>query len=100
MKRINWKDMFTKQVLMVIYDAIAVNVSYFIAQISVMSMLGDVDWSLWSRVFIERSLPVTLVFFMLLNAFKVYSSMWEYAGIRELSNIVAGHLSEAFQVLP
>ena len=89
MKRINWKDMFTKQVLMVIYDAIAVNVSYFIAQISVMSMLGDVDWSLWSRVFMERSLPVTLVFFMLLNAFKVYSSMWEYAGIRELSNIVA-----------
>lgn len=89
MKRINWKDMFTKQVLMVIYDVIAVNLSYFLAQLSVTTMMGDDNIGFWLRIFAERALPVTLVFFMLLNAFRVYSSMWEYAGIRELSNICA-----------
>ena len=89
MKKINWKDMFTKQVLMVLYDTIAVNMSYIVAQLCVISIAGDTDWSFWTQIFIERSIPVTVVFFMLLNAFKVYSSMWEYAGVREMSNIVA-----------
>lgn len=89
MKKINWKDMFTKQVLMVLYDIIAVNMSYIVAQLAVVSIAGDTDWSFWTQIFIERSIPVTIVFFMLLNAFRVYSSMWEYAGVRELSNILA-----------
>lgn len=89
MKRINWKDMFTKQVLMVIYDIVAINLSYFLAQLSLTTVTGDGDIAFWVKIFAERALPVTIVFFMLLNAFKVYSSMWEYAGIRELSNICA-----------
>ncbi len=89
MKRINWKDMFTKQVLMVLYDIVAVNLSYFLAQLSLTTVTGDGDIAFWFKIFAERALPVTLVFFMLLNAFRVYSSMWEYAGIRELSNICA-----------
>ncbi len=87
MKRINWKDMFTKQVLMVLYDIVAVNLSYFFAQLLMLPVMGDTDVSFWLRLFAERSIPVTIVFFLLLNAFRVYSSMWEYAGIRELSNI-------------
>lgn len=90
MKRINWKAMFTKQILMVLFDIIAVNLSYVVAQvISVMlgvEQAGSTD--VWVRIFAERALPVTIVFFLLFNAFRVYSSMWEYAGIRELSNIV------------
>ena len=89
MKRINWKDMFTKQVLMVLYDIVAVNLSYFLAQLSLSTVTGDGDIAFWIKIFAERALPVTIVFFMLLNAFRVYASMWEYAGIRELSNICA-----------
>lgn len=89
MKRINWKDMFTKQVLMVLYDIVAVNLSYFLAQLSLSTLTENSNIDFWMKVFAERALPVTIVFFMLLNAFRVYSSMWEYAGIRELSNICA-----------
>ncbi len=89
MKRINWKDMFTKQVLMVLYDIVAVNVSYIIAQASAcllgIEKVGETD--MWVSIFAQRALPVTLVFFLLFNAFRVYSSMWEYAGIRELTNV-------------
>ena len=87
MKRINWKDMFTKQVLMVLYDIVAINISYFIAQLLMLPIMGDTNVSFWVRVFAERAIPVTVIFFLLLNAFRVYSSMWEYAGMRELSNI-------------
>ena len=89
MKRINWKDMFTKQVLMVLYDIIAVNASYAVAQASAF-LLGIEEvgrFDVWASVFAQRALPVTLVFFLLFNAFRVYSSMWEYAGIRELTNV-------------
>ncbi len=87
MKRVNWKDMFAKQVLMAVYDIIAVNFSYILAQIT-LNFLGSGEESIvWVKIFAERALPVTLVFFVLLYAFRVYSSMWEYAGIKELTNI-------------
>lgn len=89
MRRINWKDMFTKQVLMVIYDVVAINLAYVIAQLSLNAVFEEASIEIWTRIFAERFLPVTIVFFMLLNAFRVYSSMWEYAGIRELANIGA-----------
>ena len=89
MKRINWKDMFTKQVLMVLFDIVVVNLSYFAAQMSFLSMTENMDeMSLYMTIFAHRAIPVTLVFFMLFHAFRIYSSMWEYAGIRELSNVV------------
>ncbi len=89
MKRINWKDMFTKQVLMVLFDIIVVNLSYFAAQISLLSITGGSDdLGLWVSIFAQRAIPVTLVFFLLFNAFRIYSSMWEYAGIREMTNVV------------
>ena len=89
MKRINWKAMFTKQVLMVLFDIVVVNLSYFAAQLSFLSMTENMDeMSLYMTIFAHRAIPVTLVFFMLFHAFRIYSSMWEYAGIRELSNVV------------
>ncbi len=87
MKHIDWKNMFTKQVLMAIYDIIAVNLSYMLAEASLNFLGTGAQSELWLRIFAERALPVTLVFFVLLYAFRVYSSMWEYAGVRELANI-------------
>ncbi len=87
MKRIDWKDMLTKQVIMVIYDVLAVNFSYVLAQITLNSLGTGSEPIIWIRIFLERALPVTFVFFILLYAFRVYSSMWEYAGIKELTNI-------------
>lgn len=87
MRRINWKDMFTKKVLMAIYDTVAVNLAYIIAQFSIHMVYQEASIDIWVRIFAERFLPVTFVFVMLLNAFRVYSSMWEYAGIRELVNV-------------
>ncbi|MBR3836480.1 MAG: polysaccharide biosynthesis protein [Clostridia bacterium] len=81
--------MLTKKVLMAAYDVVAVNLAYFLAQISVHFVYKEASPEVWSQIFVERSIPVTLVFLLLLNAFRVYASMWEYAGIRELANIVA-----------
>ena len=67
MKHINWKAMFTKQVLMVLFDIIAVNLSYVVAQATSV-MLGIEQAGLtdvWVRIFAERALPVTIVFFLL-----------------------------------
>ncbi len=89
MRRINWRDMFTKQVLMAVYDIVAINLAYIVAQLSIHVVYQEASIEVWSQIFVERFLPVTAVFFLLLNAFRVYSSMWEYAGIRELANIVA-----------
>lgn len=84
MKKIDWKKMFTKQVLMVIYDILAVNFSYILTEFIMFGGLSELD----RQVFLQRSLPVTAVFILLFYAFRVYSSMWEYAGIKELANIV------------
>ena len=84
MKKIDWKKMFTKQVLMVIYDILAVNFSYILTEFIMLGGLSELD----KQVFLQRSLPVTAVFILLFYAFRVYSSMWEYAGIKELANIV------------
>ena len=35
----------------------------------------------------QRAIPVTAVFIVLYYAFKIYSSMWEYAGLREVLNV-------------
>ncbi|MBR6531159.1 MAG: polysaccharide biosynthesis protein [Clostridia bacterium] len=87
MRRINWKDMFTKQVIMAIYDIVAINLSYIVAQFSIHVMYEEASLETWAAIFAQRFIPVTIVFFMLLHAFRVYASMWEYAGIRELVNV-------------
>ena len=92
MRRINWQATVTKRALMAIYDIIAVNLAYIIAQLSINTVFNEASIDVWISIFAQRAIPVTLIFFVLLNAFKVYISMWEYAGIKELSNICAAVL--------
>lgn len=92
MGRINWKATVTKRVLMVVYDLVAVNLAYILAQLSINTVFNEASFDVWAAIFAQRAIPVTIVFFMLLNAFKVYISMWEYAGIKELSNICSAVL--------
>lgn len=85
MKNFDWKKMTFKQFLMVIYDIVAVNAAYMLTQYMVIGDFTKTDFD----VFSQRALPVTVVFVLLYHAFRIYSSMWEYAGIKELINVAA-----------
>lgn len=75
--------MQTKQILMIIYDIIVVNVSYLLTEF----LLEDAISAATLHLFAQRAVPVTLIFLLLFFSFRIYSSMWEYAGIKELINI-------------
>ncbi len=81
MKKVDLKSALAKSLIMILYDILAVNLSYFL----IMS-IGNGQRS--TEVFMQRSIPVTAVFITLYCAFSVYSSMWQYAGHREVFNIV------------
>ena len=83
MKKIDWKNMLTKQVFMALYDIIAINAAYILTQFMIFDNLTQLDW----QIFMQRSIPVTVIFMLLFFAFRIYSSMWEYAGIKELINV-------------
>ena len=80
MKKIDFRSAFIKSTLMMLYDIFAVNFAY----IFVMLLCGGQQnmSAIW-----QRALPVTVIFIVLYHAFKIYSSMWEYAGIREVWNV-------------
>ncbi len=71
----------TKKLIMLIYDILAINISFVLAAI-----IENIEINGWLAV-LQRSVPVTLVFVLLYTVFEVYKSMWEYAGIKELSKI-------------
>ncbi len=75
--------MLTKQILMLIYDVLVINVSYIFTQLLIEKTLTETDLMFFG----QRAVPVTLVFLLLFFSFRIYSSMWEYAGIKELVNI-------------
>lgn len=83
MKKFDWKNMLTKQVMMIIYDIFIVNASYALTQFLLVNALTKQDMILFG----QRAVPVTFIFMLLFYFFRVYSSMWEYAGIKELANI-------------
>ena len=83
MKKFDWKNMLTKQILMIIYDIIVVNVSYLLTEF----LLEDAISAATLHLYNQRAVPVTLIFLILFFSFRIYSSMWEYAGIKELINI-------------
>lgn len=83
MKKIDWKDILTKKVLMLIYDIVVVNVSYLMTKALIFNKLTETDM----LIFTQRAIPVTVVFVLLFYAFRIYSSMWEYAGLKELANV-------------
>ncbi len=80
MKKVDFKSAGIKSVLMMLYDVFAVNFAYiFVMFIGSGQHNMDAIW--------QRALPVTAIFIVLYYAFKIYSSMWEYAGIREVWNV-------------
>ena len=62
---------------MMVYDIFAVNLSYLCVM-----FIGGGQKSF--DALLERALPVTVITILLFYAFKVYSSMWEYAGDKEI----------------
>ena len=84
MKKIDWKDILTKKILMMIYDILVVNLSYVLTQFIIFGDLTKLDL----QIFSQRALPITVIFVLLFYTFRIYSSMWEYAGIKELVNVV------------
>lgn len=80
LKKLDFKNAVIKKALMVLYDVVAINLAYiFVMLIGGGQRNMDAIW--------QRSLPVTVIFIVLYHAFKIYSSMWEYAGIREVLNV-------------
>lgn len=80
MKKVDFKSAGVKSALMMLYDVFAVNFAYiFVMFIGSGQHNMDAIW--------QRALPVTAIFIVLYYAFKIYSSMWEYAGIREVWNV-------------
>lgn len=71
----------TKKLMMIIYDIIVINLSYILA-----ALIEHIEINGWLAL-LQRSIPVTVVFIVLYKFFEVYRSMWEYAGIKELSKI-------------
>lgn len=84
------KSAHFKSFILCVYDMIAVNVAFILA------MLAVGETNRWD-VMLERAIPVTAVFTMLFFAFSIYSSIWKYAGVREVVNafiaVVIGGLS-------
>lgn len=83
MKKIDWKNVLTKKILMLLFDIVAVNAAYMLTQLMVFDTLTELDL----LIFAQRFVPVTVVFAILFYSFRIYSSMWEYAGIRELVSV-------------
>lgn len=80
MKKVDFKSAAIKSLFMMIYDIVAVNLAYVIVM-----YLGEGQKNMdaiW-----QRAIPLTAIFIVLYHAFKIYSSMWEYAGIREVWNV-------------
>lgn len=80
MRKPDIRSAFLKSILMMIYDIFAINLSYTLVMLMGNGQKNmDVIW--------QRAIPVTAVFIVLYYAFKIYSSMWEYAGLREVLNV-------------
>lgn len=80
MRKPDIRSAFLKSMLMMIYDIFAINLSYILVMLMGNGQKNmDVIW--------QRAIPVTAVFIVLYYAFKIYSSMWEYAGLKEVLNV-------------
>ncbi|MBP9989111.1 MAG: polysaccharide biosynthesis protein [Ruminococcus sp.] len=81
MKKIDVRSAGLKRVLMGIYDALVINLSYYLVMV--------LSHQEYYPALIQRALPVTAIFIVVLAAFRTYNSMWEYAGTQEAIGIVA-----------
>ncbi|MBQ7549061.1 MAG: polysaccharide biosynthesis protein [Clostridia bacterium] len=80
-KEVDYKSAYFKKILMCLYDILAVNLA------AVLTVVIVYDGFVYTDVLFQRAIPVTVIFIVLLWAFRVYSSMWEYAGSKELLSI-------------
>lgn len=80
-------------ILLVIYDIIAVNLSYFLA----LWIRFDCKYSTIPGRFLNtylKFIPIyTAICLIVFALFKLYNSIWRFAGFRELLNIIAASLS-------
>lgn len=79
LKKINVQSQNLKRVLMALYDIVVINLSFFL----IMMVDGQQQYG----ILLERALPVTAIFIILLAVFRAYNSMWEYAGYKEALGI-------------
>lgn len=80
MRKPDIRSAFFKSIFMMLYDIFAINLSYILVMLMGNGQKNmDVIW--------QRAIPVTAVFIVLYYAFKIYSSMWEYAGLKEVLNV-------------
>lgn len=94
----DFKNIKLKKALLILYDIISINLSYFIV-----AFLDEMSTKYFYALF-QRAVPVTLVFLFFYYVFGVYKSMWEYAGSRELMNIgiasvLGGLISISFDLI-
>lgn len=78
----------TKKILLIFLDIIVINISYLLAlYIRFDGVIGDQFISYFSK-YKQFALYITLIKVIIFYYFKLYKSMWKYASIHELVNIL------------
>ena len=74
------------RILLVLVDAIVINASFILAL--ALRFDGKIDEE-FRQLFMGKWLMITFVMLMVFFAFNLYKSLWRYAGIRELVQVVS-----------
>lgn len=95
------KSVLLKYGLMVAYDVLAVNLSYFVALL--LRCYIRFDFQMASEKYIPLYLKIapfyTVLCIIVFMLFRLYSGMWKYAGLNDLNRIlVASLITSAVQV--
>lgn len=78
----------TKKILLIFLDIIVINISYVLAlYIRFDGVIGDQFISYFNK-YIQFALYITLIKVIIFYYFKLYKSIWKYASIHELVNIL------------
>lgn len=92
---------FFRYSLMILYDVFAVNISYFLALL--IRCYVRFDFEMASEKYIPLYLKIaplyTILCIIIFVVFRLYSSMWKYAGLNDLNRIlIASLLTSVIQV--
>ncbi len=79
------------KVLMIAYDAVAVNIAYFLAL--VLRYYVAFEFNAYALEFVERFkqfVPIyTVGCLLIFYVFRLYNAMWEFSGLRDLNRVLA-----------
>ena len=93
--RVHWQKWYKTAILLVVYDAIAVNLSYFLA----LWLRFDCEFSQIPSHYIADyrfMLPIAAVLAPVVFAFcRLYRSVWRFASFDELERVIVGGLINA-----